>query len=109
MSVVSLILEFLSIVSNFLVICRLLVNPIQTLLRNTLPSLRIIIIHHSGGSVPLEPLENNGTKRAGKLDARAVYMKWKTLFRPSGCIFSNEQSRELNGFHTEEGLCPKRL
>ena len=30
--------------------------------------------------------ENNGTKRAGKLDARAVSMKWKTLFRPSGCI-----------------------
>ena len=28
------------------------------------------------------------------------------LFVP---LFSNEQSRELNGFHTEEGLCPKRL
>ena len=23
---------------------------------------------------------------AQKIDARAVYMKWKTLFRPSGCI-----------------------
>ena len=24
-------------------------------------------------------------------------------------LFSNEQSRELDGFHTEEVLCPKRL
>ena len=30
--------------------------------------------------------EKNGKQSARKLDARAVYMKWKTLFRPSGCI-----------------------